>query len=265
MNRLLTLVFGRWEHEDLDACWVCFLDEDVVLAPGALDAAIDLLRADMTLGGVCPVLVERRVVEQDEMGQSLFENTDRVQSAGYTLTTQRVWVPLHAGRTTRELPIVPGYVFGGDGRFALFRASTLYRAFIQGELFFSWITPDQAWFELYWRLQWMGERFLCSPHVYGWITSRTQRARDQVATTWIVRSVRALHDPFLLRLWMLPMLLYRSLRALFAVIFHPSCMLMWMRSWSDFIPRVRSYGALHRLRRMSLRMMKSRFTNESRV
>ncbi len=262
MNRLLSLAFTRWEHEDLNTCFICFLDGDAVLAPGALDTAIDILRTDMTLGGVCPVLLDRVSLQNDDMDQRVFENTDRVQSAGYTLTGQRTWVPLYAGADVHEVPIVPAYVFGGDGRCAVFRASVLYRACVQNQLFFSWILPEHAWFELYWRLRWMGERFLCSPHVHGWMYTRPVSARDRARTVWMTRSVRALHDPFALRMRTVPTLMYRSMRVLLKVIVHPSCLLVWVRSWSDVVPRFRFYHALRQLHRVSTLVAKSWFTEQ---
>jgi hypothetical protein len=237
------------------------LDGDATLDPHAFEEALSAMQTDLTLSVVSPVLCEEERTRDEASDAFCYMRTDRVLSAGYALSTRRVFAPMHQGASLRDLPIVPWNAFGFDGRAVMIRASTLHRALLDREtLFYPWIREAHAWFELSWRLRWMGERCLCFPRMRAWIPVVPESKRDQAFRRECVRSVRALHDPIALRFLTLPSLVVRAGLGFGTVIRHPSIISYWMRSWYDVFPRFRHRKTLRSIHRVSTRLARGWFS-----
>ncbi len=191
-NQAITMALSRWPEETWAEHYVLVANQDLELAPDCLRQLVAALEADPQLAGVQPKLLTASVVA-DVDGRRETKRSAIIDSAGIAMSKARRSFERGAGDTDRGQYDVACDIFALTGALALFRASALAQAKLNGEFYDEDFVSYKEDVDLGWRMRRLGLNVRFVPTAVAWHHRSAASARQGVL--WLRAFVRRFRKP----------------------------------------------------------------------
>ncbi len=168
------------------ACsWVLFVSPETLLAKDVCARLLAEAVGHPEVGAFGPAVLRAWYLGEGDDGLEQIEPTELVDAVGMGLTKAFSWQPQGAGGSLRQYDAASTEVFSLSATAAMYRADHLARLLELEALSFPWRTVDALFFDLGWRLHWLGVEARVLPAALAW---RVERKGDETGvTTWAER------------------------------------------------------------------------------
>ncbi len=165
--------------------WVLFVSPETLLAKDVCARLLAEAAEHPEVGALGSAILRAWYLGEGDDGMEQIEPTELVDAIGMGLTKSFSWQAQGAGGSLRQHGTVSTEVFSLPATAAMYRADHLARLLDLEALSFPWRTVEALFFDLGWRLRWLGVQARVLPEALAW---RVERKGDQMsATTWIER------------------------------------------------------------------------------
>ncbi len=165
--------------------WIFFVSPETLLAKDVCERLLKEVAEHSEVGAIGPAVLRAWYLGEGDDGLEQIEPTELVESLGFVPTKAFAWKHRGQGGSLRTYEPVSTEVFALPATAALYRADHLVRLLELEALSFPWRTVDALFFDLGWRLRWLGVGVRVLPDALAW---RVERKGDGTkVTTWAER------------------------------------------------------------------------------
>ncbi len=175
----------RIPHAEQARSWILFVSPETLLAKDACARLLSEAAERPEVGAFGPAVLRAWYLGEGDDGLEQIEPTELVDAVGMGLTKSFSWRPQGAGGSLRQYEAASLEVFSLSATAAMYRADHLSRLLELEALAFPWRTVEALFFDLGWRLRWLGVEARVLPAALAW---RVERKGDGTGvTTWAER------------------------------------------------------------------------------
>lgn len=165
--------------------WIFFVSPETLLAKDACALLLKEVTTHPEVGAIGPAVLRAWYQGEGDDGMEQIEPTELVESLGFELTKSFGWRHRGQGGSLRMHDPEATEVFALSSAAVLYRADHLVKALDLEALSFPWRTVDALFFDLGWRVRWLGVDVRLMPGALAW---RVERKGDGTkVTTWSER------------------------------------------------------------------------------
>jgi GT2 family glycosyltransferase len=191
-NQAITLALSRWPQETWPERYILVANQDLELAPDCLRQLVAAMDADPELAGCQPKILAASVIA-DVDGRRETERSAVLDSAGIAIAKSRCSFERGAGETDRGQYDVACDIFALTGALALFRASALAEAKLDGEFYDEDFVSYKEDVDLGWRMRRLGMTVRFVPLAVAWHHRSAASAKQ--GFLWLKAFVRRFRKP----------------------------------------------------------------------
>lgn len=167
-NQAMELALSRWDNKDLENRYILLANPDMIFSPNAVRLLLAHMDANSDTAVCGPKLLRAYSKNRGEHEDKAVDFSDTLDSTGLCITKARRIFDRGAGEKDGGQYDGEVDVFGFSGACAMFRASALVAAKVDGEIFDEDFFAYKEDADLAWRLQRLGFKARFVPQAAAW-------------------------------------------------------------------------------------------------